>query len=274
MQGRLSKPRSSSIQEFPWEDWTNEFALAARCSLNCIEWTVDLNKLETNPIFDPLYKEFIHQITESNGITIESITLDNFVEAPLHKVNAKNNLKSDIKKLEWIVDRIKVHSIKTLVLPIVKENGEENEETLANLCQILVGTQSILEANNIFLALELELRIDQISNVVKSLAEYKNIGFNFDIGNSASLGNDPIREIQLYGNKLFNVHIKDRSYKGSTVPLGAGDARFKLIFQELNRNKYNGNFILQAARIPNQPEIETIKNYLHFCKNAGLWILH
>lgn len=274
MQGRLSKPRSSLIQEFPWENWTNEFELAARCGLDCIEWTVDLNKFEANPIFDPIYREFIHQISQSNGINIESITLDNFVEAPLHKVNAKNNLTSDIKKLVWILDKIKPHSIKTLVLPIVKENGEESEKTLANLCQILAGTQSILEANDIFLALELELTIDQIRNVVKSLAEYKNIGFNFDIGNSASLGNDPIGEIQLYGGKLFNVHIKDRSYNGTTVPLGAGDARFELIFHELSRNQYNGNFILQAARIPNQPEIETIKNYLEFCKSAGLWILN
>lgn len=274
MQGRLSKPRSSLIQEFPWEDWSNEFELASRCGLNCIEWTVDLTKFETNPIFDPNYSEFIHQITESNRITVESITLDNFVEAPLHKINAKNNLKSDIKKLEWILDRLKTHSIKTLVLPIVKENGEESEETLNNLCQILASTQSTLEVNNIFLAVELELSINQISKVVKSLSEYKNIGFNFDIGNSASLGNDPIREIQLYAEKLFNVHIKDRSYNGTTVPLGTGDARFKLIFRELNRNKYNRNFILQAARIPNQPEIITIKSYLDFCRNAGLWILH
>jgi hexulose-6-phosphate isomerase len=262
------------IQEFPWEDWTDEFELALGCGLNCIEWTVDLNKFEINPIFDPNYENLIHQLTQSSGISVESVTLDNFVEAPLHKINAKNNLKSDLKKLEWIVDRVKPHSINTLVLPIVRENGEESEETLDDLCRILANIQPVLDVNNMFLALELELSNNLISRVVESLAGFKNIGFNFDIGNSASLGNDPIREIQLYGEKLFNIHIKDRTYNGSTVPLGSGVARFKLIFQELNRNNYGRNYILQAARIPNQPEFVTIKNYLDFCKNAGLWISH
>ena len=218
MQGRLSKPRSSLIQEFPWEDWANEFQLAARCSLNCIEWTVDLNKFETNPIFDPIYREFIHQITQSNGITVESITLDNFVEAPLHKVNAKNNLNSDIKKLEWIVDRIRAHSIKTLVLPIVKENGEESEETLANLCQILADAQSFLEANSIFLALELELSIDQISNVVKSLTEYQNIGFNLLI--------NCLRDLNLLQYRFF--------YKN-------------LIFANINRLTFQLHFLIRFS---------------------------
>ena len=47
------------------------------------------------------------------------------------------------------------------------------------------------------------------------------------MGNSASLGYDAQEEIDLLGNKIINVHIKDRIRSGTTVPLGTGDTDFK-----------------------------------------------
>ena len=85
------------------------------------------------------------------------------------------------------------------------------------------------------------------------------------MGNSAALGNDAVEEIQLYGNKLFNVHIKDRILGGSTVPLGEGTVNFKKVFNELHLIGYEGNYILQAARIPRQNEVVTVKKYLDYC---------
>ena len=57
---------------------------------------------------------------------------------------------------------------------------------------------------------------------------------NYDIGNSASLGYDPIVELNAYGHKILNVHVKDRKLKGTTVPLGSGDANIKLVFSKLS----------------------------------------
>ena len=54
-------------------------------------------------------------------------------------------------------------------------------------------------------------------------------GINYDIGNSACLGYDPEEEINNYGDRIYNVHIKDRLLHGSTVPLGSGNADIKSI---------------------------------------------
>ena len=51
MQGRLSKPRSSLIQEFPWESWREEFSAAHKIGISIIEWTVDHSRFLENPIF-------------------------------------------------------------------------------------------------------------------------------------------------------------------------------------------------------------------------------
>jgi sugar phosphate isomerase/epimerase len=120
-----------------------------------------------------------------------------------------------------------------------------------------------------YLAIECELDLNAIEYLARNLYHYENIGFNFDIGNSASLNNNQATEISIYGNKLFNVHIKDRVFKGKTVPLGCGNVNFKSVFQNLKEINYKNNYIIQAARGPNQSEIMTNKSYLEFCIKNG-----
>ena len=55
-------------------------------------------------------------------------------------------------------------------------------------------------------------------------------------------------EFICYGDRIINVHVKDRKFGGSTIELGRGDADFGTVFSLLNRQKYSGNYILQTAR--------------------------
>jgi len=86
-------------------------------------------------------------------------------------------------------------------------------------------------------------------------------GINYDIGNSASMGYDPTEEFLAYGSRVFNVHVKDRSLGGATVPLGLGVAQFDLVFERLSRSKYEGNFILQTARAENGDHVGALSHY-------------
>ena len=269
MQGRLSVPKTNLIQEFPWETWQNEFLLANKAGFKLIEWTLDYEKIDINPILIKSQQTKIQRLSESNEIQIKSITLDNFVVAPLHKVNPVSNLTSSVETLFWIIDSLVNTTMKILVLPIVNENGGENSRTLSKLIEIMDQIQNKLKVNGMYLAIECELDLNAIDYLVKNLYHYENIGFNFDIGNSASLNNNQTTEIFMYGNKLFNVHIKDRVLKGKTVPLGFGNANFKRVFQDLKEINYKNNYIIQAARVPNQSEIFTNKSYLEFCIENG-----
>ena len=62
------------------------------------------------------------------------------------------------------------------------------------------------------------------------------------------MGFNPKKEFEEYGDRIINVHIKDRPFEGTTVPLGDGDADFNLIFTLLKKYNYSGNLILQTAR--------------------------
>ena len=270
MQGRLSGQVSQKIQEFPWETWEKEFNLARNLNLDLIEWTVDFENLKANPIFTPSGRHRLQELSDQHNIRILSMTLDNFVTAPIHKINSVTGESSKPDDFQWVIEQVIGTSVETLVLPIVVESGEENSYSLEKLIQILGGFQPFLKKNRKRVALECELNLKEIEMVADGFRECSQIGFNFDIGNSAAIGNNPTSEIDLFGEKLFNVHIKDRMLGGKTVPIGDGCADFPSIFKILKEKNYSGNYILQAARIPQQGESITIMDYMERCEGLGL----
>ena len=89
----------------------------------------------------------------------------------------------------------------------------------------------------------------------------KCFGINYDSGNSAALGYDPDDEFQCYGERILNVHIKDRIFMGATVPLGEGSVSFIKVIKNLKSYNYKGNYILQTARSKNGKHVELIGLY-------------
>ena len=118
------------------------------------------------------------------------------------------------------------------------------------------------------IAIECEFEIPLIADILEAL-DPRVFGINFDMGNSAAMGHSASEEIEACGNRIFNVHIKDRSFNGKTVPLGSGSVNFKEVADGLSKIGYNGNMILQGARSFVLPEVDEVENYVKFCKGLG-----
>jgi hexulose-6-phosphate isomerase len=73
-------------------------------------------------------------------------------------------------------------------------------------------------------------------------------GINYDSGNSAALGYDSAEEISAYAARILNVHVKDRLFGGTTVPLGTGAADLAKTIRLIELSGYRGQYILQTAR--------------------------
>ena len=119
MQGRLSKIRNNRIQSFPWGVWEDEFSCAFDINLSKIEWTIDSDKFEENPLITQHGKnEIINQISKFN-IKIPSVTCDYFMENPPWKTNSievKENISSILKGMNSINSQI-------LVIPLVDNSS-------------------------------------------------------------------------------------------------------------------------------------------------------
>mgnify|MGYP001367115260 CR=1 FL=1 len=117
--------------------------------------------------------------------------------------------------------------------------------------------------------IEIKPSIKPSNNFVEFLDKFDSdkVVVNYDIGNSASLGYDAGEEISAYGERIVNVHVKDRVKGNGTVPLGQGDANFETVFSALKKISYMGPLILQVARDDHLPEAKWAKINRTFVKN-------
>ena len=128
----------------------------------------------------------------------------------------------------------------------------------------------IAEKHEINLSLETDLAPQLFIELLERFNSNR-VTVNYDIGNSAALGYDLFEELESYGKRITDIHIKDRVLDGGPVELGQGDADFYAFFNKLKEFDYQGPFIMQAYRDDEgvavfTQQLEWIKPYLERLK--------
>ena len=134
-----------------------------------------------------------------------------------------------------------------IVIPCVDKSSLNGEEDERRFIFIIQSVMEDAENKCINLSLEMDLPPKPFKNLLDKL-QSKNITVNYDIGNSASLGFDPVTELDAYGDRISDIHIKDRVRGGGSVFLGKGNADFGRFFKKLRELDYSGPFIFQTYR--------------------------
>ena len=155
-----------------------------------------------------------------------------------------------------------------IVVPLVDNGRLETRIQENDLVDFFTQADDFLEQHNLQIAFECDLSPQDLNHFISRLPKER-YGINYDIGNSASLGFDPKEEFAAYGSRILNVHIKDRLFGGTTVPLMTGNADFPLVFSELAKIDYSGNYILQTSRSPDEDHVGVIADYRDMVNN---WI--
>ena len=246
MQGRLVPKYKDRYQAFPVEMWQDEFKVAKECGLDLIEFILDFNDAEENPLLKPGGANEIAEISKNTGVVVKTICADYFMEAPLHSSNNKIAEKS-FKTLEKLLEVAKVLKITDIVIPCVDQSSLETKEAVDRFVKQVTKIIPRIEKENINLSLETDLAPKPFIELLDKLNS-KNITVNYDIGNSAALGFDSDEELTIYGDRITDIHIKDRVLGGGPVTLGEGNADFAKFFNKLKEFNYQGPFIMQAYR--------------------------
>lgn len=259
MQGRLSPLVDGKIQAFPWKHWKDEFRIAHENGFDLMEWTLDQERLHENPLLTPAGRKEIHLLSQTYGLKIQSLTGDNFMQAPFYKTQGRTrlNLLDDLKK---ILDSCAALDIRLVLIPLVDQGRLESLEQQESLLQGLEQVRSFLENTKMKIIFESDFPPHLLVHLIEQLPS-QTFGINYDIGNSAALGFDPQEEIQTYASRIENVHVKDRLLGSTTVPLGTGNANFPLVFELLKKTQYSKNFILQTARAQDQNHVRALCQY-------------
>jgi L-ribulose-5-phosphate 3-epimerase len=269
MQGRLSPILNGCIQAFPWSGWREEFALASTLGFDLMEWTLDQERLYKNPLLTGFGQKTIRDFSKRYGVDIPSLTGDCFMQEPFWKTSGAKSeaLQNDFKA---IVEACASVGIKMIVLPLVDNGGIENQFQEDALVTYLDTQKEFLARYSVKILFESDFEPENLARFIARL-DSNNFGVNYDIGNSAALGFLPAKEFEAYGERIMNVHIKDRLFGGTTVPLGTGDANFDAVFSLLSGQNYRGNYILQTARAVDNNHAEVLGSYYKMSKE---WVGH
>ena len=260
MQGRLSKPIHNMIQAFPEDTWEKEFEIAKEIGLNCIEWIFDT--YGKNPIMDKI--DQINDLRSKFNIEINSVCADYFMENKLFD-ELETNIEKNLETLLELAKNCKKIGVKIIEIPLIDNSSLKSDTDKKQLVDNLEKIIQEIENLGITITLETDLPPDEFLNLLNMFKD-KSIGANYDTGNSASLGYDVNKEIEVLGRKIMNIHLKDRTLSGGTVPFGLGNTNFTDFFTMLKKINYSGDLIIQGAREQEMsPEQDCIK-YLRFTK--------
>lgn len=272
MQGRLSPLVGGRIQAFPWDTWAGEFEAAARCEISLMEWTLDQDRLYENPLLTSGGQEQIRALCNRHAMSIPSLTGDCFMQAPFWKVGRASAVELQRDFLA-IVEACSQVGIEMVVVPLVDNGRLDTREQEDTLVDFLLSQVAFFKSRGVRIIFESDFVPAELARFIKRLPA-DTFGINYDIGNSAALGYRPMEEFAAYGERIVNVHVKDRALGGTTVPLGTGNAQFEIVFTELARQGYKGKFILQTARATDDGHAQTLCRYrdmtLAWMVQAGL----
>ena len=263
MQGRLVPKYQGRYQAFPIGMWQDEFKVAKECGLDLIEFILDFNDADKNPLLKPGGVDEIVNISRDTGVSVKTICADYFMEAPLHS-NDNKVVEESLKVLEKLLEAAKVLKITDIVIPCVDQSSLKTKEAVDEFVKQVAKIIPIIEKENINLSLETDLAPKPFIELLNKLNS-KNISVNYDIGNSAALGFDSDKELELYGDRITDIHIKDRALGGGPVILGEGNADFVKFFRKLKEFDYQGPFIMQAYR--DEEGISIFKSQLKWIKD-------
>jgi len=263
MQGRLSPQVDGKIQAFPWARWREEFATAELLGFRLLEWTLDHERLAENPLMTEAGRAEMQTLSVAHRVSIPSVTGDCFMQEPFWKPTSPDFRRDLLEKLDQVIEACGLMQIGLIVVPLVDNGRMVNELERRLLVKEFTARGPLLEHARVRIAFETDLAPQAVADWIADYPKHL-FGINYDTGNSASLGYEPEQEWALYGDRVFNVHLKDRHFGGSTVPLGDGNCDFCACFRAMRRSRYAGNLILQTARAVAGKDAEVLARYRDF----------
>jgi sugar phosphate isomerase/epimerase len=108
-------------------------------------------------------------------------------------------------------------------------------------------------------------KIDQIADAIKPHSQ--KIGICLDTGHLLRSNEDPVRAVEVFGKRIYGVHLKDVKDAKTFTILGEGDLKLDTLLQKLAQLNYSYCLALEYEENPKNP-IADIQKCLDATKAA------
>jgi sugar phosphate isomerase/epimerase len=224
MQGRFTSKKGFYPQQFPWDNWENEFAMAKDKGIDYIEWMFNAEKYRENPLLKNTKR--LKEIMLELGVRVNSVCMNYFIVHSIWDYGSSGTV------MEMVIEKVKELGIKHIIIPLFEESCLVSEEHLNKLICYL----SRYTVDGCFdILFETDFDVKCVKHVLDR-ADDKSFGICYDLGNAAGNGRDVIKEIKDLEKYIGEFHIKDKELSGGSVMIGAGCVPYELFFKGNNLN--------------------------------------
>ncbi len=196
------------------------------------------NKRDEAFLSKPENQKAMKDASKKAGVKIASMAIGELNNTPL---------KSEEKTVEWITNAIiaaKALKIKVILLAFFSKgdlrNDTEGKNTVIKRLKMLAP---IAEKNNVILGIESYLTAQEHIDIIEAVGS-PNLKVYYDPRNATDAGNDPIKEIEILGqrNLICEVHLKENDFL-----LGQGSIDWPQIRKSLDAVGYRGWFQTEGS---------------------------
>ncbi|MBC8268135.1 MAG: sugar phosphate isomerase/epimerase [Rhodospirillaceae bacterium] len=262
MQGRLLPPFEGRFQAFPATRWRDEFSLARKAGLACIEWIYEKPHDQQNPLGSDQGIAELKRLSAESGVDIRSICADYYMQERLIDPDGAPQ-QEVVDHLQWLMNQAAQLPVIYIVLPFVDASSLNTPGQRDGLISLMADMGPLASKHGLELHLETDLEPVVFRHLLDAI-DQPAVRMNFDIGNSASLGFDPVDELTILDSYLGSVHVKDRELGGGTVSLGQGNADLATCFKLIRQTGFSRHLVLQAARGEDGHEATLAASNRHF----------
>ena len=185
MQGRFTNRGGFLPQNFPWENWQDEFWIARKHDVDCIEWMFNAERFLENPIWTDSGRKEIKNVISGSGVIVNSICANYFMQCDIrdgrNAIYILNNLIGASEEL----------GIRQIIIPLFGKSEILDTKLICEAFEMICGG---LSESGVYIGFESDLSASEQKMICDTLGMDK-IGICYDVGNAAGNGYDCVRDI-------------------------------------------------------------------------------
>lgn len=245
----MSRFLTGTLESVLRSDWTDVFPRARSLGFDVVELGVRADNYRSTELWREGGLEILAERAKRNKAPIASICLHTFWGYSFADNNISNRTTAKLI-LFHTLEACQALGAGTILVPITNPNGLSKEQARRRWSEEIRACAPGAESAGVRIALEVVGGSPVVTGAeMQSLLDEIDspaVGAYFDFGNSKMLGSDPVADIQLLGDRIFQVHVKDPRTDRTPCYLGEGDVDLEACLKSLIEIDYSGPLVFET----------------------------
>jgi len=266
----MSRFNVGTLESVLRSDWVDVFPRARSLGFDAVELGIRGDDYRSTEVWLEGGLDALKERSTQSKMPIASFCLHTFWTYSFADANISN--RTTAKQILFHTLQVcKELGAGTILVPVTNPNGLPTKQARERWTSEIRASAPDAESAGVGIALEVVGESPVITGEeMKTLLEAIDspaVGAYFDFGNAKMLGSDPISDIRVLGNHIFQVHVKDPRLDRTPCVLGDGDVDLEACLKALVEIDYSGPLVFETpplndARATAAQNLQTLRSLI------------